>query len=51
MRKLKRSKKINKNRIDYIRNRLSKSFPELVFVGGAYTLKMLDDDLKNLKGS
>jgi len=44
---IKRKKRRNKE-IDRIRDRLSKSFPELVFVGGAYTLKMLDDDLKKL---
>ena len=31
-----------------IRGRLTDDFPELAFVGGAYTIKMLDDDLKRV---
>jgi len=45
---IKKSKKKFNKKVGRIRDRLSKSFPELVFVGGAYTLKMLDDDLKKL---
>jgi hypothetical protein len=37
-----------KNEIERIRNRLTKDFPELAYCGNGYTIKMLDDDLKNL---
>ena len=36
------------DKLKEIRGRLTKSFPELTFCGGAYTLKMLDNDLKDL---
>ena len=41
--------KIN-NKIKDIRGRLIKDFPELAYCGGAYTIKMLDDDLKEVLG-
>lgn len=37
------------NKLKEIRGRLTKSFPELAYVGGSYTIKMLDDDLKELE--
>lgn len=32
-----------------IRERLTKEFPEFAFCGKGYTIKMLDDDLKELE--
>jgi len=45
----KERQKIN-NKIRDIRERLTKDFPELAYCGGAYTIKMLDDDLKEILG-
>ena len=36
------------DKLKEIRGRLTKSFPELAFVGCSYTIKMLDNDLKDL---
>jgi hypothetical protein len=38
---------INKE-VQNIRQRLTKEFPELAFVGKGYTIKMLEDDLKGV---
>lgn len=38
------------NKIKDIRKRLTKEFPELAYVGKGYTIKMLDNDLKELLG-
>lgn len=36
------------DKVEYIKSRLSKDFPDLTFIGDAYTIKMLDDDLNRV---